>query len=56
MSNYEENISTLNTNNVSKNSEKELSNINNLSVEEVLDIDDIIEKMRDYKNKSIFSK
>lgn len=35
---------------------KELLNIMNLTVEEVLNIDDIIEKMANYKNQSIFSK
>ena len=41
--------------NLSKELEKDNLNINNFSLEEVLNIDDIIEKMSNYKNKSIFS-
>ena len=41
--------------NLSKEAEKDTLNINNFSLEEVLNIDDIIEKMTNYKNKSIFS-
>ena len=41
--------------NLSKEAEKETLNINNFLLEEVLNIDDIIEKMTNYKNKSIFS-
>lgn len=41
---------------ITKDFDKELLNITNLSVEEVLNIDDIIEKMTNYKNQSIFSK
>jgi hypothetical protein len=43
------------SNNVSKENEKELLNIKNFTIEELLNIDDIIEKMSNYKNKSIFS-
>ena len=43
------------SNNVSKENEKDLLNIKNFAIEEVLNIDDIIEKMSNYKNKSIFS-
>ena len=43
------------SNNVSKENEKDLLNIKNFTIEEVLNIDDIIEKMSNYKNKSIFS-
>ena len=43
------------SNNISKENEKELLNIKNFSIEEMLNIDDIIEKMSNYKNKSIFS-
>jgi hypothetical protein len=42
--------------NLSKEQDKESLNISNLLLEEVLNIDDIIEKMINYKNKSIFSK
>ena len=41
--------------NLSKDLEKETLSINNFTVEEVLNIDDIIDKMSNYKNKSIFS-
>ena len=41
--------------NFSKEMEKETLNIHNFSIEEVLNIDDIIEKMSNYKNKPIFS-
>ena len=41
--------------NLSKELEKEILNINNFKVEEVLDLDDIMEKMSNYKNKTIFS-
>jgi len=41
--------------NLSKEAEKEPLNITNFLLEEVLNIDDIIEKMTNYKNKSIFS-
>ena len=52
------NISSFDSNksiNLSKELEKEILSINNFSIEEVLSIDDIIEKMSNYKNKSIFS-
>jgi len=42
--------------NLSKEQDKESLNISNLLLEGVLNIDDIIEKMINYKNKSIFSK
>ena len=41
--------------NLSKDLEKETLSINNFTIEEVLNIDDIIDKMSNYKNKSIFS-
>ena len=41
--------------NLSKDLEKDNLNINNFTLEEVLNIDDIIEKMSNYKNKTIFS-
>ena len=41
--------------NLSRELEKETLSISNFSIEEVLSIDDIIEKMANYKNKSIFS-
>jgi len=41
--------------NLSKEGEKEPLNITNFLLEEVLNIDDIIEKMTNYKNKSIFA-
>ena len=41
--------------NLSKDLEKETLMINNFSIEEILNIDDIIDKMSNYKNKSIFS-
>ena len=41
--------------NLSKELEKETLNIKNFTIEEILNIDDIIEKMSNYKNKSIFS-
>ena len=41
--------------NLSKELEKEILSINNFTLEEVLSIDDIIDKMSNYKNKSIFS-
>lgn len=41
--------------NLSKELEKEILSINNFTLEEVLNIEDIIEKMSNYKNKSIFS-
>jgi hypothetical protein len=41
--------------NLSKKAEKDTLNINNFLLEEVLNIDDIIEKMTNYKNKSIFA-
>ena len=41
--------------NLSKELEKETLSITNFSIEEVLNIDDIIDKMSNYKNKSIFS-
>ena len=40
--------------NLSKELEKDNLNINNFTLEEVLNIDDIIEKMSNYKNKTIF--
>ena len=41
--------------NLSKEAEKDSLNISNIVLEEVLNIDDIIEKMTNYKNKSIFA-
>ena len=41
--------------NLSKDLEKETLSIKNFTIEEVLNIDDIIDKMSNYKNKSIFS-
>ena len=41
--------------NLSKEAEKDSLNISNFVLEEVLNIDDIIEKMTNYKNKSIFA-
>ena len=41
--------------NLSKEAEKDTLNLNNFLLEEVLNIDDIIEKMTNYKNKSIFA-
>ena len=41
--------------NLSKEAEKDSLNISNFLLEEVLNIDDIIEKMTNYKNKSIFA-
>ena len=41
--------------NLSKEAVKDTLNINNFLLEEVLNIDDIIEKMTNYKNKSIFA-
>lgn len=41
--------------NLSRELEKEILSISNFTIEEVLSIDDIIEKMANYKNKSIFS-
>ena len=43
--------------NIIKENEKDSLNLhlNNLSLEELLNIDDIIEKMSNYKNKSSFS-
>jgi hypothetical protein len=41
--------------NFSKEGEKDSLNINNFILEEVLNIDGIIEKMCNYKNKSIFA-
>ena len=41
--------------NLSKETEKDSLNINNFLLEEVLNIDGIIEKMCNYKNKSIFA-
>ena len=41
--------------NLSKEAEKDTLNINNFLLEEILNIDDIIEKMTNYKNKSIFA-
>jgi len=41
--------------NLSKEAEKDSLNINNFLLEEVLNIDGIIEKMCNYKNKSIFA-
>lgn len=45
------------SNNIIKENEKDSLNLhlNNLSLEELLNIDDIIEKMSNYKNKSSFS-
>jgi hypothetical protein len=45
------------SNNIVKEIEKDslILNLNNLSIEELLNIDDIIEKMSNYKNKSSFS-
>ena len=44
------------SNNVSKEIEKNFFNINsNISIEDLLNTDDIIEKMSNYKNKSFFS-
>ena len=58
MNKHMKNISSFDSNksiNLSKELEKEILSINNFSIEEVLSIDDIIEKMSNYKNKSIFS-
>ena len=41
--------------NLSKELEKETLSITNFTIEEVLNIDDIIDKMANYKNKTIFS-
>jgi len=41
--------------NLSKELEKEALSISNFTIEDVLNIDDIIDKMSNYKNKSIFS-
>ncbi len=41
--------------NLSKELEKETLNISNFTIEDVLNIDDIIDKMSNYKNKLIFS-
>ena len=41
--------------NLSKEADKDTININNFLLEEVLNIDDIIEKMINFKNKSIFA-
>ena len=44
------------SNNISKDIEKDFCNFNpDLSLEDLLNIDDIIEKMSNYKNKSFFS-
>lgn len=43
------------SNNISKETDKDILNIKNLTIEEVLNIDDIIEKMANYKNKPFFS-
>jgi hypothetical protein len=44
------------SNNLSKETEKDFFNIsNNISIEDLLNTDDIIEKMSNYKNKSFFS-
>jgi hypothetical protein len=43
------------SNNISKDMIKEPLNISNSTIEEILDMDDIIDKMSDYKNKSIFA-
>ena len=44
------------SNNLSKEAEKDFFNIsNNISIEDLLNTDDIIEKMSNYKNKSFFS-
>lgn len=43
------------SNNLSKELEIETLSITNFTIEEVLNIDDIIEKMANYKNKTIFS-
>ena len=51
-----DNNSSFSTNNLSTDSDKQIKNITNLSLEEVLNIDDIIEKMSNYKNQSIFTK
>ena len=56
MSKNKDNNSSFSTNNLSKDSDKQIINIGNLSLEDVLNIDDIIEKMANYKNQSIFSK
>ena len=50
-----DNNSSFSTNNLSTDSDKQIKNITNLSLEEVLNIDDIIEKMSNYKNQSIFT-
>ena len=43
-------------NNIKENEKDSLNlHLNNLSLEELLNIDDIIEKMSNYKNKSSFS-
>ena len=41
--------------NLSKDLEKETLNLNNYTLEEILNITDLIEKMSNYKNKTIFS-
>ena len=40
---------------LSKDLDKETLMIHNFTIEEVLNIDDIIDKMSNYKNKQIFS-
>ena len=58
MSKHTKNLSSFDSSksiNLSKELEKEILSISNFSIEEVLSIDDIIEKMSNYKNKSIFS-
>ena len=46
------------SNNIIKEPEKDTLNLSlsNLTIEELLNIDDLIEKMSNYKNKSFFSK
>ena len=58
MSKHTKNLSSFDSSksiNLSKELEKEILSISNFSIEEVLSIDDIIGKMSNYKNKSIFS-
>ena len=56
MTKNKENILSFSINNLSNDSDKQIINIINLSLEDVLNIDDIIAKMSNYKNQSIFAK